>query len=390
MGFLSALLWLIPLALVGGAGYYAYRQYDQFRAKTEVSVGVVQTMTSGEAEKLLSAKGYLKARHQASVGAKMLGRVERVLVEEGTRVTAGDLLGELDHKEMDARLEAQRATIAKTQAELSESQVELKEKERESIRARRLYAAKTVSIEEAEKAEAARAMAVARVTGLEASLTLARANADETAVSIENMKLRAPFNGTVIKKECEVGDILTPAAFSNLGIKAYLVQLASLDDMEVETDVAENLLSRISVGQPAEISVSAVPDHHYRGVLRQVIPLSDRARGTVKVNVKITDPDERLFPELVATVHFLPKKGEEKNATSQSYLYVPQSAVFEENGHTYAWVLDDKLRVNRRSVEVAPTTDELARVESGLNAGQTVIVNPPKGLRENEVVSVTE
>ena len=160
--------------------------------------------------------------------------------------------------------------------------------------------------------------------------------------------------------------------------------------MEVETDVAENLLSRIAVGQPAEVSVSAVPSKHYRGILRQVIPMSDRSRGTVKVKVKILDPDEHLFPELVATVHFLPDKALKNPNAGAAFVFVPKSAVYEENGHSYAWVVDVKSKASRRQVEVAVTNDELARVESGLKSGETVVVKPPKTLREGETVKISE
>ena len=112
--------------------------------------------------------------------------------------------------------------------------------------------------------------------------------------------------------------------------------------MDVETDVAENLLSRIALGQPAEISVSAVPSKHYRGRLRQIIPISDRARGTVKVKVEILDPDEHLFPELVATVHFLPDKAHQGPDVGKSHLFVPKSALFEEGGHSHVWKVDAK------------------------------------------------
>ena len=112
--------------------------------------------------------------------------------------------------------------------------------------------------------------------------------------------------------------------------------------MDVETDIAENLLSRVALGQPAEVSVSAVPSKRYRGRLRQIIPMGDRTRGTVKVKVEILDPDEKLFPELVATVHFLPDKTGDSPDASRSFLFVPKSAVFEENGHDYVWVVGKK------------------------------------------------
>ena len=172
--------------------------------------------------------------------------------------------------------------------------------------------------------------------------------------------------------------------------RSAVVTLATLSMMEVETDVAENLLSRVALNQPAEISVGAVPNRHYRGRLRQIIPMGDRSRGTVKVKVEILDPDEQLFPELVATVHFLPDKALKNPNATGSFLFVPKSAVFEENGHNYAWVVDSHSRVRKHPVEVAVTNDELAQVESGLKAGESVVLNPPKGLREGTEVKVSE
>jgi len=389
-GLLAALIWLIPLGLVGGAGYYAYRQYDGFRPKTEVNTGLVQAMTSGEAEKLLSAKGYLKSRYQAMIGAKMPGRVEKMYVEEGSRVKKGQVLAVLEHNELNAMLAQRQARLKQTEAELAEARADLRQKGREADRARRLSNAKNISIEETQKADAVREMAEARMAALDAALTYQAANVRETAETIATMSLYAPFDGTVVEKQGEEGEVITPSAMSSSIGRSAVVTLASLNLMEVETDVAENLLSRVAVGQPAEVSVSAVPNKHYRGRLRQIIPMGDRTRGTVKVKVEILDPDAALFPELVATVHFLPDKGLNNPNAGRSYLFVPKSAVLEENGHQYAWVVDGKSRLGRRKVEVAVTADELARVEGGLNAGEVVVIAPAKTLRENEVVKVAD
>ncbi len=118
--------------------------------------------------------------------------------------------------------------------------------------------------------------------------------------------------------------------------------------------------------------------------------MGDRTRGTVKVKVEIVDPDEKLFPELAATVHFLPFKTGPAAETNKSYLFVPKAAVFQENGHDYVWVVGKKSRVNKRPVEVATTREDLARVESGLESGETVVLNPPKTFKENEEVRIAE
>jgi len=390
VGFLVVLVWLIPLGLIAAAGAYGYRQYEKVRTKTEVSVGVVQSMTTGEAEKLLSAKGYLKSRFQAMIGAKVPGRVERMYVEEGSKVKKGQVLAVLEHNELKAVLASRKAMVAQNDAQLREAQTDLKQKEREAIRARRLYSQKTIAVEELQKAETAREMAVAKVGGTEAALRLHAANVEETEETIRTMSLYAPFDGTVVEKQGEEGEVITPSAMNSSIGRSAVVTLASLEKMEVETDVAENLLSRVALGQPAEISVSAVPSKHYRGRLRQVIPMGDRTRGTVKVKVEILDPDEHLFPELVATVHFLPDKALNNPDAARPFVYVPKAAVFEENGHAFAWVVGSGSRVSKRQVEVAVTNDELARVESGLKAGEAVVLNPPKTLRDNESVTAAE
>jgi RND family efflux transporter MFP subunit len=391
LGLLAWLLWLIPIGLLAVAGAYGYRQYEQFRSKIEVTTSVVQLMTSGEAEKLLSAKGYLKSRHQALIGAKIPGRVERMFVEEGSKVTKGQVLAVLEHNDLKAILAARQAQVAKTRAELQEAEFDLKQKEREALRASRLHAQRTsASQEEVERAHSTRDMTSARVAGLKASIKLMEANVAETEELIRNMSLYAPFDGTVVEKQGEEGEVITPSAMSASISRSAVVTLANLSLMDVETDVAENLMSRITIGQPAEISVSAVPSKHYRGRLRQIIPMGDRTRGTVKVKVEVLDPDEHLFPELVSTVHFLPDKALNNPNANRSFLFVPKSAVFDENGHSHVWVVDSKSRIHRRIVEVAVTNDDLARVESGLKSGETVVLSPPKTLHEDETVKVAD
>lgn len=118
--------------------------------------------------------------------------------------------------------------------------------------------------------------------------------------------------------------------------------------------------------------------------------MGDRTRGTVKVKVEIVDPDAKLFPELAATVHFLPDKTDMGRAGGRSFVYVNKSAVFSENGHDFVWVVGSKNVIQKRAVEVATTTDVLGRVESGLKPGDTVVLNPLKALRDNETVRIAD
>jgi RND family efflux transporter MFP subunit len=384
--FLSWLMWMIPLGLLAGAGVVGYRQYDLMRSRPVVTVGLVQRMTTGEAEKLLTAKGYLKSRYQATIGTKIPGRVEQMCVVEGMKVKKGDQLAVIEHHDLKAMLASREAQAQRTAAELEEARADLWEKEREAWRVARLYAQKKTTTEDSEKSQAANKKASARVMALEAAVKLMKANVEEIKATIVTMHLYAPFDGTVLEKLCEEGEIINPMTMNSSQGRWAVATIANLQKMDVETDISEGLMSRVALGQPAEVSVSAVPSKRYRGRLRQVIAMGDRTRGTIKAKVEILDPDEKLFPELAATVHFLSNKNEATQDANRSYLFVPKSAVFQENGHDHVWVAGSKNMIRKRQVEVATTTDAMARVESGLEPGESVVLNPVKTLRENETV----
>ena len=388
MRLTSWLLWLIPMLVLAGAGLVAYREYDKVRSQPELFVGLVERMTSGEAEKLLTAKGYLKSRFQAMVGAKVVGRVERMYVEEGARVKKGDLLARLEQNDLIAQLESRTAQKARIEAELDEARSELWEKEREAKRADRLFQQKTMMAEDADKAQTERKKAAARVAALVAAVDLMKANVDEINATINSMSLHAPFDGTVVAKQGEEGEIVSPSGGGSG--RTAVITIADLERMEVETDVTESLLSRLEVGQPAAVEVFAIPSKRYHGRLRQVIPMGNRAEGTVKVKVEITDPDPRLFPDLAAKVHFLPLRTSETDDAGQSRVFVPKAAVLEERGQEYVWVLGSRNSLRKRSVETAATKEALARVLSGLEPGEKVVLNPPPTLHENQTIRVSE
>ncbi len=222
-------------------------------------MGLVERMSWAEAASLLDAKGYLKSRSQAMIGTKIPGRVERMCVDEGMKVKKGDTLAVIEHNDLKAMLASREAQLLRTAAELEEARAELWEKEREDRRVTRLYAQKSATPEEYEKAAAGHKKAAARVAALEASVKLTQANIQEIQATIITMSLYAPFDGTVVEKQGEEGEIITPTAMSSSLGRTAVVTIADLDHMDVETDISENLLSRIAIGQPAEVSVDRDP-----------------------------------------------------------------------------------------------------------------------------------
>ena len=387
---LSWIVWLIPLGLFAAGGVYGYVQYDKMRSRPLVTRGLVVSKTAAEAATLLDADGYLKSRYQAMIGTKIAGRVEQMAVEEGMKVKKGDTLAVIEHNDLKALLASREAQALRTAAELDESRADLWEKEREDRRVSRLFAQRSVTPEESEKASAGHKKAVARVAALEAAVKLMKANIDEIKATIVTMHLYAPFDGTVVEKQGEIGEIISPTAMSSSLGRTAVVTIANLEKMDVETKIHESNLWRIALGQPALVSVSAIPSKRYRGRLRQVLPMSDRANAVVKVKVEILDPDDRLFPELAATVHFLRSETVNSPDAGRSYLFVPTSAVFREDGHDFVWVIHDDNTLRKRLVEVVSTTNDAARVESGLKLNDAVVLNPTKNLLELEMVRIDQ
>ncbi len=387
---LSLMVWLIPLGLVAAGGVYGYVQYDKMRSRPLVTKGVVVSKTAAEAATLLDADGYLKSRYQAVIGTKIAGRVEQMSVEEGAKVKKGDTLAVIEHNDLKAMLAAREAQSLRTAAELEEARADLWEKEREDRRVSRLFAQRSATPEESEKAQSGHKKAIARVAGLEAAVKLMKANVEEIKATIVTMHLYAPFDGTVIEKQGEIGEIISPTAMSSALGRAAVVTIADLAKMDVETKINEDDLWKITLGQPAVVSVSAIPSKRYRARLRQVLPMSDRSNAVVKVKVEILDPDDRLFPELAAKVHFLASESVTSPDSGRSYLYVPRSAVFREDAHDFVWVIRTDNTLRKSQVEVVSTTDDSARVESGLKLNDAVVLAPVKTLREFETVRIDQ
>jgi RND family efflux transporter MFP subunit len=172
--------------------------------------------------------------------------------------------------------------------------------------------------------------------------------------------------------------------------RGSVVTLANLSLLEVETDISEGQLAKVRVDQPAEVMVTASPNKRYNGKVRKIVPLGDRARGTVKVYVQILNPDDRLFPELIAIVNFLPEKKDQAATPQLAGLFIPKSSVTEANGTTTVWRIDDDKTIHKTTILTTPRSDDLVKVETGLKAGQRIVLNPSPEFNENQAVSVPD
>jgi RND family efflux transporter MFP subunit len=390
----AAALWVLVVVglLAGAAGgaYWAFR--DRLFPLPVVKVESVRVMTLGQASTQLTATGYLESRWQAAVGAKVPGRIANIPVEEGSKVKAGDVLAELEHSDLDAMLASRKVAVTHAEAELEEARFNLEQAERDLARERDIFQRNAGTRATLEQAETAQKAAAAVERARRAAVDAAEAAVIEAEEAVRNMFIYAPFDGTVLTKDAEKGESIMPGGMGASSGRGSVITLAKLDELEVDTDVKEDYLGQLHKGQPAEVAVDAAPDRRYQGRLREIIPMGDRTRGIVKVKVAILNPDERLFPELSATVHFLPDApaGKAEADRSQKGVFVPVAALKGNDDNQFIWVLSDG-RVHQAAVKVVGEPhDGLVQVAGGLVGGENVIVSSPVELKAGDEVATPQ
>ena len=372
---------VVTASLFGGYRFLAGS--DWFESPIEVRTAFVHV----DSQSLLSANGYLESRRQAKVGAKVAGLVKEVMVEEGQTVEKGSIMVVLEHADLDASLNAMGATLEQTRADLQLAEENLQQYERQLVHSKELYRKGFLSSEQYEQQKSLKRTQEITCGARRAAIVAAEARVNEAEQHRMNMFVRAPFSGTVITRDAEVGETITPGGMGQASGRGSVATLADLSHLEVDTDVKEDFISRIVIGQPAEVAIDSVPDRRYQGTLRQIIPMGDRARGTIKVKVAILDADEKLFPEMSATVHFLPEKEEGESEVKASTIYIQEDAIVSsEGGSSFVWQVKQG-RVQRVGVELGPLQEGQYPVLNGLSGGEKVVLDPPENLTEDTLVA---
>lgn len=340
----------------------------------EIEAATVRVLTPGEASQVLTATGYTYARERASVGAKIIGRVERLLVDEGDRVRRGDTIAVLDSDDLVAELQQRRAALLEARANLADAQ-------RQESRFARLLAEKAIAQAEYD-AEAT------RLEVMEAHVAVAEANLANARARLQYAVIRAPIPGVVIERRIEVGEMVAPGGFTTQQATGAIVRIANPESLEVEADINESYISRLSLGQPSVIRVDAVPGREYRGRLRQIVPTADRQRAVVQVKVTIDDRDDRLLPDMSCNVTFLEEESQaESTAVGGPMVVAPQASVLQDADGSHVYVLVDD-RVRRIAVELGEEVGDDVEIRSGLSGGERVAVTGFAGLEDGRRVRI--
>jgi HlyD family secretion protein len=372
------------------------------RRPPEVQASTVMTATPSAQYAVLTASGYVVAQRRAAVSSKASGRLLELRVREGSRVKEGELIARLDAADVSAAMLAAQAGVnqavaggQQAQANLRSAQIELANAESELQRSLSLQQQGFVSTQAVDAAkrrtDAARATVAAAQAGIasaQGALASAQAQMQVQQVNRNNTEIRAPFEGVVLVKNANVGDLITPFS-SAAGTLGAVVTMADMGTLEVEADVSEANVGKIKREMPVEIALDALPGERFRGFVASIVPTVDRAKATVMTKVRFEKLDPRVLPEMSAKVVFLSKvPGDEdfKPVTAVN----PKTVVEREGKKTvFRIAADNKLQ----ALAVSPARtlgDALEVTGAAIKPGDRLVVSPTERLRDGQTVAVAK
>ena len=342
----------------------------------EVESATVTTAYPSQSFTLLNATGYVVAQRKAAVASKATGRVEWLGVTEGSRVKAGEIIARLENADVSATMEQAAANVKVAAANLQQSQAELVEAQAAYNRNRELVAKGFISPSAYDIAAARYQKAQAVVWSFNASVSAAEANYRAARIAVEHTLIRAPFDGVVLTKSANMGDVITPFS-SALDAKGAVVTMADMNTLEVEADVSESNLAKVEIEQPCEIQLDALPDVRLRGRVQRVVPTVDRAKATVLVKIRFVDHDPRVLPEMSAKVAFLQKEMPEGQRTARAVVH--PAAIVQRGGKNVVFVIKDG-KAAETSIETGEKIGDMIEVVKGPHPGDKVILRAGDGL----------
>ena len=380
------------LLIFGGIAAAAVAIYFLFfrgalASSVEVQAFTVTAISPAQADAVLTASGYVVAQRQAAVASKGTGRLEYLGVEEGDQVKAGQIIARLEHSDISATLAQTQADLAAAKARLPQAQADLQEATIQFERYKKLIAEQLVPRADYDAADARYKRAAAGVIADSAAIRSFAAAVRAAEVALEYTNIRAPFDGTVLTKNADVGEIVAPFGSSSTA-RAAVVSIADMSSLEVEADVSESNIQRIKSGQPCEIVLDAYQETRYPGVVGKIVPTADRAKATVLTKIKFVQIDERVLPEMSAKVTFLNKATSATMTSGAKKIVVSPAAIVTRGEQKVAYVIRGE-SVTETPVEIAGPLGSMLEIRSGLNEGNQVVLNPLENMATGMKVKLT-
>ena len=354
--------------------------------KPVVEVAAAQKAGAGRPA-LLNASGYVTPRRRATVAAKITGRVTGVFFDEGMHVKEGFILSTLDDSDVRRALDSAIADRNASQAAIADWEVQLKNAMIELHRAKELQAAGVQSQEALDNATMTADSLRAKINLAKQQVAASEARIGEAKQAVDNCVIRAPFDGIIVSKDAQVGEMVSPISAGGGFTRTGIATIVDMNSNEIEVDVNEAYIARVVPGQPVTAILDAYPDWQIPCKVRTVIPTADRQKATVKVRISFLKLDPRILPDMGVKVTFLGDEPEQKSGAAAPAVLVPQDAVRDDNGKKIVFLVKDD-RLERRAVTLGGTRGSNAEILAGVIAGDTVVVKGPANLRDGQDVQV--
>ena len=382
-GLWIALAVIAVVALLALAGWWLLGRDKAQPVETATAVSLA---AGNEAASVLDASGYVVARRMATVSSKITGRVREVLIEEGMRVEAGQVMATLDPIDADAQRSLTAAQLSAARSQANSVSARLVEAEANAVRLSRLVGQQLVSKAQYDQAIASR-------DALRAELQTAQRNAQVATdalriadIGVDNTIVRAPFSGVVIAKAAQPGEIVSPLSAGGGFTRTGIGTIVDMESLEVEVDVGESYIGRVKPKMPVQATLNSYPDWKIPAEVIAIIPTADRGKATVKVRVALKEKDARIVPDMGVTVSFL-EKAPDADAEPRRGVRVPAAALVQRDGGDVVFVVGSDDVVALRKVQAGGSIGEQREVTSGLAPGETVVVSPPDALAEGDKVA---
>lgn len=375
--------WFVVAVLVLAAIAAAYAVFRDNAIEVETVTAVAASNGGGGGSSVLNASGYVVARRQATVSAKVTGKVREVLIEEGMEVKEGQLLARLDDTTTRPQLDLSERQLDAATKNLQEVEVRLAEAERNLRRTRQLRTDKLVSEQALDAAEAEFGALQARLEALKSEVKVAQSSVRVRNQDLDDLLVRAPFDGVVVSKDAQPGEMISPISAGGGFTRTGIATIVDMDSREIEVDVNEAFINRVKAGQKAEAVLDAYPDWTIPCHVINIVPTADRQKATVRVRIGFDQLDPRILPDMGVKVSFLDDRSSEPAATAASRpaVRVPTEAVMKEGDTTFVWRVRDE-SVERVAVRTGGERSGQTEVLSGIAAGDVLVAKPVDGLAE--------
>ena len=336
----------------------------------------------GNSERIvLNASGYVTARREATVSSKVTGKVTEVLIEEGMKVKAGQIVARLDDSNVKASLDVAAAQLASAQAALAETEAQLKTADQEFQRTTDLARQHIASQSDLDQAESNAKSLQAHLAQQKLEVVVAERQVAMWQQQMDDMIIRAPFDGVITTKNAQPGEMISPVSAGGGYPRTGIGTIVDMASLEIEIDVNESYIHRVEPGQPVEATLDAYPDWKIPCKVIAIIPTADRQKSTVKVRVGFDRLDPRILPDMSVKVAFRDQGGAPAGRT----VLVPKNSVLNRDGHDVVFIVRDG-HAERRAVTVSDTQNEDSALSAGVAAGEKVVVDAPADLKDGMAV----